>query len=40
MMEATATLALILQKFDLSLATPPSKVGMRTGNIFQLSTVI
>ena len=31
MMEATATLALILQKFDLSLATSAEHVGMRTG---------
>ena len=30
-MEATSTLALILQRFDLSLTTPPSAVGMRTG---------
>jgi hypothetical protein len=34
MMEATATLALIMQKFDLTLATPASHVGMRTGKIF------
>jgi cytochrome P450 len=31
MMEATATLALIMQKFDMTLATPASHVGMRTG---------
>ena len=31
MMEATATLALILQRFDLSLATTPEHVGMKTG---------
>ena len=31
MMEATATLALILQKFDLSLAIDAKDVGMRTG---------
>ena len=31
MMEATATLALILQRFDLSLAIPAKDVGMRTG---------
>ena len=30
-MEATSTLALILQRFDLSLTTPPAAVGMRTG---------
>ena len=31
MMEATATLALLLQRFDLSLAIPAKDVGMRTG---------
>jgi cytochrome P450 len=31
MMEATATLALILQRFDVELAIPSDKVGMRTG---------
>ena len=31
MMEATATLALLMQQFDLSLAIPASEVGMRTG---------
>ena len=31
MMEATATLALIVQRFDLDLAMDPKDVGMRTG---------
>jgi len=31
MMEATATIALILQRYDLSLAIDREKVGMRTG---------
>jgi cytochrome P450 len=31
MMEITATLALLMQRFDLSLAIPASEVGMRTG---------
>jgi hypothetical protein len=31
MMEATATLALIIQRFDLRLATPAKDVGMKTG---------
>ena len=35
MMEATATLALILQRFDLTLAMPAENVGMRTGNLMQ-----
>ena len=30
-MEATSTLALILQRFDMSLTTPASAVGMKTG---------
>jgi cytochrome P450 len=31
MMEATATIALILQRYDLTLAIPRDQVGMRTG---------
>jgi cytochrome P450 len=33
MMEATATLALIIQRFDMKLAIDPHQVGMRTGKI-------
>jgi cytochrome P450 len=32
MMEATATLAAILQKFDFHLCSKPEEVGMKTGN--------
>jgi hypothetical protein len=31
-MEATATLAAILQKFDFHLCSKPEEVGMKTGN--------
>lgn len=34
MMEAIATVAMILQRFELSLAIPASEVGMRTGNCY------
>ena len=34
MMEAVATTVMVLQKFDLSLATPPEVVGMKTGGPF------
>lgn len=32
MMEAVATVVMILQKFDLFLATTPEEVGMKTGD--------
>ena len=36
MMESCVTVALILQRYDLKLAVPPSLVGMKTGaNISQ-----
>jgi cytochrome P450 len=40
MMEAISTVALILQRFDLSLTTSPGDVGMRTGIIYLLLIII
>ena len=40
MMEATATLALIIQGFDVRLAIPASTVGMATGKQTPITTCI